>query len=94
MLPIKYPHQYCLCLSVLKLRLFQLIGAFLTSPWSERTTGAKDLTFFGTGESFVFCLAPKSAKYPWLGVEEGRDGVEIRDYFMAGNDECLIVGGG
>ena len=73
---------------------FQVIGAFLTAPWSDRTVGAKDLQFFGTGESFVFCLVPNSAWYPWLGVHGDKDDVIIKDYFMAGNDKYLIIGGG
>ncbi|XP_048584655.1 TBC1 domain family member 24 isoform X3 [Nematostella vectensis] len=68
-----------------------IFGAFCTSPWLERLEGPKDLTYFGTGESFVFTLSPEATKYDWSGIEQNQ---ESKDYFMAGNDNCLLIGGG
>lgn len=60
--------------------------------WSERNSGPKTLTYFGTGESFVFRLSPKPIRYLWSGLLE--DGSKTTDLFMAGDDKSLMVGGG
>ena len=70
----------------------QIIGAFVTMSWSERNSGPKTLTYFGTGESFVFRLSPRPIRYLWSGLLE--DGSKTTDLFMAGDDKSLMVGGG
>ena len=60
--------------------------------WSERNSGPKTLTYFGTGESFVFRLSPRPIRYLWSGLLE--DGSKTTDLFMAGDDKSLMVGGG
>ena len=70
----------------------QIIGAFATASWSERTGGHKTLTYFGTGESFVFRLSPSPVKYSWTGLQ--KEGLGSKDLFMAGDDKCLMIGGG
>lgn len=70
----------------------EIIGAFVTMSWSERNSGPKTLTYFGTGESFVFRLSPKPIRYLWSGLLE--DGSKTTDLFMAGDDKSLMVGGG
>ena len=60
--------------------------------WSERNSGRKTLTYFGTGECFVFRLNPTPVRYLWTGLH--KKGPETKDLFMAGDDKCLMVGGG
>ncbi|XP_006635514.2 TBC1 domain family member 24-like [Lepisosteus oculatus] len=44
----------------------EVCGAFLSSDWSERNKGGgKGLSFFGTGECFVFTLCPEMERYEW-----------------------------
>lgn len=44
-----------------------IIGAYLSSDWSERSSKS----FFGTGETFVFSLSPETKKYGWNESEDG-----------------------
>ncbi|XP_044034779.1 TBC1 domain family member 24 isoform X2 [Siniperca chuatsi] len=41
-------------------------GAFLSSDWEERKRGGNKLSFFGTGECFVFRLKPEMERYEWV----------------------------
>ena len=70
----------------------QIIGGLVTSSWSERTTGPRTLTYFGTGECFVFRLSPRPVRYLWTGLQ--KEGPGTKDLFMAGDDKCLMIGGG
>lgn len=70
----------------------EIIGAFASTSWSERRSGHKTLTYFGTGESFVFRLSPRPVKYTWTGLQKEDQG--NNDLFMAGDDKGLMVGGG
>ena len=70
----------------------QIIGAFVSTSWSERHCGNKALSYFGTGESFVFRLSPRPVKYSWAGLTSNSQGT--KDLFMAGDDKNLMVGGG
>lgn len=70
----------------------EIIGGLVTSSWSERTTGPRTLTYFGTGESFVFRLSPRPVRYLWTRLQ--KEGPGTKDLFMAGDDKCLMIGGG
>ncbi|XP_061823654.1 TBC1 domain family member 24 isoform X2 [Nerophis lumbriciformis] len=41
-------------------------GAFLSTDWEERKRGGNKLSFFGTGECFVFMLKPEMERYEWV----------------------------
>ncbi|CAB1443963.1 unnamed protein product [Pleuronectes platessa] len=41
-------------------------GAFLSTDWEERKRGGNKLSFFGTGECFVFRLKPEIERYEWV----------------------------
>ncbi|OUS44057.1 TLD-domain-containing protein [Ostreococcus tauri] len=56
-----------------------IFGAFCTEAWKLHSR------YVGTGESFVFSLAPEGMKYAWSGEN---------DYFMLGAADSLSVGGG
>ena len=56
-----------------------IFGAFCTETWKVHTR------YEGTGESFVFTLAPNGMKYAWSGEN---------DYFMLGAADSLCIGGG
>ncbi|KAJ7385508.1 hypothetical protein OS493_015079 [Desmophyllum pertusum] len=70
----------------------EIFGALVTSSWGERNSGRRTLTYFGTGESFVFRLSPRPVKYSWTGLH--KEGLGTKDLFMAGDDKSLMVGGG
>ena len=56
-----------------------IFGAFCTEAWKVHAR------YVGTGESFVFTLAPEGMKYAWSGEN---------DYYMFGAADSLSVGGG
>ncbi|XP_061455222.1 TBC1 domain family member 24 isoform X2 [Rhineura floridana] len=114
----------------------EVCGAYLSTDWSERKRGGNKLSFFGTGECFVFRLVPEVERYEWViikhpelaatGSEQGNNSSQISDppsltslpsdpsdrlspflsarhfnlpskaasMFMAGDTECIIIGGG
>ncbi|XP_068161467.1 TBC1 domain family member 24 [Antennarius striatus] len=41
-------------------------GAFLSTDWEERKRGGNKLSFFGTGECFVFRLKSEMERYEWV----------------------------
>nr|XP_020461849.1 TBC1 domain family member 24 isoform X2 [Monopterus albus] len=41
-------------------------GAFLSTDWEERKRGGNTLSFFGTGECFVFRMKPEMERYEWV----------------------------
>lgn len=71
----------------------EIIGVFASMSWSERKSGQKSLSYFGTGETFVFRLSPNPQRYFWSGLRKHRSDSKTRDLFMAGDDKCLMVGG-
>lgn len=49
--------------------------------------------YFGTGETFIFSLYPRKAKYPWVGMET--DNVHhANELFMAADQQMITIGGG
>ncbi|KAK5881104.1 hypothetical protein CesoFtcFv8_021947 [Champsocephalus esox] len=41
-------------------------GAFLSTDWQERKRGGNKLSFFGTGECFVFRMKPEMEHFEWV----------------------------
>ncbi|XP_029933376.1 TBC1 domain family member 24 isoform X2 [Myripristis murdjan] len=41
-------------------------GAFLSTDWEERKRGGNKVSFFGTGECFVFRMKPEMERYEWV----------------------------
>ena len=54
---------------------------------------AKNLSYFGTGETFVFTLSPEKKKYDWIGLKE-ESIPNTANMFQAGDRTVLTVGGG
>ncbi|XP_053551236.1 TBC1 domain family member 24 isoform X2 [Bombina bombina] len=44
----------------------EVCGAYLSTDWSERKKSGNKLSFFGTGECFVFRLQPEVERYEWV----------------------------
>ncbi|KAM7147277.1 TBC1 domain family member 24 isoform 3-T9 [Molossus nigricans] len=114
----------------------EVCGAYLSTDWSERNKFGGKLSFFGTGECFVFRLQPEVQRYEWVVIKhpeltkpvslettatptllghpmslssssEPADRLspflatrhfnlpsKTESMFMAGGNDCLIIGGG
>ncbi|XP_015266075.1 PREDICTED: TBC1 domain family member 24 [Gekko japonicus] len=124
-------------LLLIKTTAQEVCGAYLSTDWNERKRGGGKLSFFGTGECFVFRLVPEVERYDWVvikhpelamsGLEQGAGAPQAADpppssagapsdpsgrlspflsarhfnlpskaasMFMAGDRECIIIGGG
>ncbi|XP_025019609.1 TBC1 domain family member 24 isoform X1 [Python bivittatus] len=76
-------------LLLIKTTLQEVCGAYLSTDWSERRRGGSKLSFFGTGECFVFRLVPEVERYEWViikhpelsttGSEQGNNSSQISD---------------
>ncbi|XP_063791086.1 TBC1 domain family member 24 isoform X2 [Pseudophryne corroboree] len=44
----------------------EVCGAFLSTDWNARKKSGNKLSFFGTGECFVFRLQPEVERYEWV----------------------------
>ncbi|XP_060696640.1 TBC1 domain family member 24 [Hemiscyllium ocellatum] len=44
----------------------EVCGAYLSTDWIERRQGGNKLSYFGTGECFVFKLQPEMERYEWV----------------------------
>ncbi|XP_042691306.1 TBC1 domain family member 24 isoform X2 [Centrocercus urophasianus] len=53
-------------LVLIKTTAKEVCGAYLSTDWSERRRGGNKLSFFGTGECFVFRLQPEVERYEWV----------------------------
>ncbi|RUS90996.1 hypothetical protein EGW08_001213 [Elysia chlorotica] len=71
-----------------------IFGAFCSEPWFTRhEKNQPHMSFFGTGETFVFTMYPSMKKFPWAGATVQTRG-HTSDHFMAGDDTMLIIGSG
>lgn len=70
----------------------QIFGAFCSEAWEMRKRLSK-LSYFGTGESFLFQFTPKAICYSWVGLQKSvvSHGEEL---FQCADATTLIVGGG
>ncbi|XP_068003346.1 TBC1 domain family member 24 isoform X1 [Melanerpes formicivorus] len=53
-------------LLLIKTTAKEVCGAYLSTDWSARRRGGNKLSFFGTGECFVFRLQPEVERYEWV----------------------------
>ncbi|XP_055868774.1 GTPase-activating protein skywalker-like [Biomphalaria glabrata] len=87
--------RYPQTLMVIKTTNNEVFGAYCSVPWETRYEANKPhMSFFGTGETFVFTFQPAPIKYPWTGTLGDNAPVHPVDHFMAGDDTMLIVGSG
>ncbi|KAG9276833.1 TBC1 domain family member 24 isoform X2 [Astyanax mexicanus] len=47
----------------------EVCGAFLSTDWEERKRGGNKLSYFGTGECFVFRMKPEMERYEWVVIK-------------------------
>jgi hypothetical protein len=70
-----------------------MFGAFCSSYWRDRRESSKNLSYFGTGETFLFTLSPQKKKYEWVGLHEDEI-PNTAHMFLAGDNSVLTIGGG
>ncbi|XP_016424031.1 TBC1 domain family member 24-like isoform X1 [Sinocyclocheilus rhinocerous] len=61
----------------------EVCGAFLSTDWEERKRGGNKLSFFGTGECFVFRMKPEMERYEWVVIKHP----ELANASQAADDE-------
>lgn len=75
----------------------EVFGAYCSSRWVERNQkderGNRN-AYFGTGETFLFSLYPERAKYPWVGMDDGKAVHHAAELFMAADTKMITIGGG
>lgn len=74
----------------------QIFGAYCSAAWSKRYENSlKAGQYFGNGETFLFTLAPYTAKYEWVG--KNRDPSELsysQQMFMSATNNSFTIGAG
>ncbi|CAH1781490.1 unnamed protein product [Owenia fusiformis] len=79
---------------VVKTTKNEIFGAYCSANWEERKQMDKKLSFFGTGETFLFSLHPQAVHYPWVGINS-RGNVPFNQHmFMSGDHQGITIGGG
>ncbi|XP_071086647.1 GTPase-activating protein skywalker-like isoform X3 [Haliotis cracherodii] len=71
----------------------EVFGAFCSASWQQRKSKEKNLSYFGTGETFIFTLYPIKLKYDWVGLLY-EDIPNTANMFLAGDTSILTIGGG
>ncbi|KRZ67170.1 TBC1 domain family member 24 [Trichinella papuae] len=71
---------------------FKIIGAYCSEAWEMRKK-LSQLSYFGTGESFLFYFTPTPNVFPWVGLKRPvqKHGEEL---FQCATATSLIIGGG
>ncbi|CAO1320291.1 unnamed protein product [Diamesa serratosioi] len=75
----------------------EVFGAYCSSRWHERNmkdNRGQRQAYFGTGETFLFSLYPERAKYPWVGIDSGKQVEHASELFMAADSKMITIGGG
>ncbi|OQV17692.1 hypothetical protein BV898_08150 [Hypsibius exemplaris] len=87
---------YAASLLVVKTSDGDVFGAFCSEDWAKRYEMKSELSFFGTGESFLFTCLPRSRVYPWVGwtSKVGDIPSTYQCLFMAANSSTIVIGGG
>lgn len=73
-----------------------VFGAYCSVAWDGRHK-AKGLSFFGTGETFVFTVRPEVTQFLWVGKKSPQNASSLPahcEWFMAGDNSSLRIGGG
>ena len=72
---------------------FQVFGAFCSTYWRSRRQKGQMLSYFGTGETFIFTLSNEKKKYEWVGLTD-ENIPNTANMFQAGDRNILTIGGG
>lgn len=73
-----------------------VFGAYCSVAWDGRLK-FKTLSYFGTGETFLFTLRPEVTQSLWVGKKSPQNASTLPahcEWFMAGDNTSLRVGGG
>lgn len=90
----RYCDDYEPLLIIIKTTSNEIFGAYCSSSWTERFGKSKNITYFGTGETFIFTLEPKIVRYQWIGVNNTENVPNSAQLFLAGDNTQLLIGGG
>ncbi|GAV00098.1 hypothetical protein RvY_10995 [Ramazzottius varieornatus] len=81
-------------LLLIKTHKDEVFGAFCSHSWENRFNGGKNLSYFGTGETFLFTLHPRKETYRWIGLGKTEAPTAGSSLFQTADSSTLIVGGG
>ncbi|KAH7972669.1 hypothetical protein HPB52_014998 [Rhipicephalus sanguineus] len=65
-------------------------GAYCSVRWLER----KGMTYFGTGETFLFTFVPEPRRFAWVGTDSTQDVPHSSKLFLSANQNMIQIGGG
>ncbi|XP_063716585.1 GTPase-activating protein skywalker-like isoform X2 [Symsagittifera roscoffensis] len=68
----------------------EVFGAYISVMLKERHKYDKGMGFFGDGQTFLFSLSPRTAKYSWTNRPQDHGS----SLFVSAQNERLVVGGG
>lgn len=68
----------------------KIFGAFCAGMWNERK---QKKLYFGTGETFLFTLAPQKKQYKWV-ANKYEKLTGSQELFMRADSNKLVIGGG
>jgi hypothetical protein len=68
----------------------QIFGAFCSGCWNERKNKK---VYFGSGETFLFTLAPEKKQYKWVGTRTDNLTTN-QERFLRADLNKLVIGGG
>jgi hypothetical protein len=70
--------------------LQKIFGAFCAGYWNERK---ENPLHFGTGETFLFTIAPDKQAYKWVGTRKEKT-CGNQDMFLRVDNNKISIGGG
>lgn len=89
----KNSDQYPYTIIVIETTHDEIFGAFCAGAWCDRHNDPRHISYFGTGETFLFTLVPERCKYEWVGTLNPNV-PRTANMFLAGDASCLFIGGG
>lgn len=78
------------CIIVVKTFQDEIFGAFCSGLWNDRKK--QGVNFFGTGETFLFTIAPEKKIFKWIGTKTKT--TPSQELFLRIDGNKIAIGGG